>query len=210
MSRVLCVCIAVTCILLAGGCQSTAPEPADVAVSAVGQAVTCPFTVYSEWGSAENHFVPEGWMGDIADVAFDDNHKLDPERPSVIRIQYSPAGSAQYAGVYWWDPAGGNWAEVDGGFDLSCAKKLTFWARGERGGEKAEFKVGGLRGTYQCSLQPAVSTGPIVLTDSWAQYTIALDGKPLDHILGGFAWVTSKAQNPEGAVIYLDDVRFEP
>ncbi len=173
MVRVLCVCLAVVCAMLAGGCRSTALEPTDVAGPSVGQAVACPFTVYSEWGSAENHFVPEGWMGDVADVAFDDNHKLDPERPSVIRIQYTPSGSAQFAGIYWWDPAGGNWAEV-------------------------------------CSLQPAVSTGPIALTESWAQYTIALDGKPLDHILSGFAWVTSKVQNPEGAVIYLDDIRFEP
>jgi hypothetical protein len=171
--------------------------------------VSCPFYVYADWGSDKNHYVPKGWMGDINDIQFDDNYRLDPARPSVLQIAYIPKGSTQWSGIYWWDPPGADWGNNDGGFNLSCATKLTFWARGEKGGEKAELKVGGLKGTYQDSLQPAFSTGPIVLTKDWKQYTLDLSGKNLSHIIGGLVWVTNKPSNPNGATIYLDDIRFE-
>ena len=170
---------------------------------------SCPFYVYEAWGSDKNHYVPKGWMGDYSDIKFDDNYKLDPERPSVIQIVYTPTGADQFAGIFWWDPPEAFFADIDGGFDLSCATKLTFWARGEYGGEKAEFKVGGLSEKYQDSLQPAFSTGPIVLTDKWENYTLNLRDKDLSHIIGGFVWVTNKPSNPAGATIYLDDIRFE-
>ena len=169
----------------------------------------CPFYVYTDWGSDKNHYVPEGWMGDIGDIQFDDNYQLDPSRPDVIQLTYKPSGSNQWAGLYWWDPPGSNWADKDGGFNLSCASKLTFWARGDKGGEKAEFKVGGLKGTYQDSLQPALSTGPIVLTNGWKQYTLDLTGKDLSHMIGGLVWLTNKPSNPDGATIYVDEIRFE-
>ncbi len=169
----------------------------------------CPLYVYDDYGSDLNNFVPEGWMGDISDITFDDNYLLDPERPNVIQIKYIPTGLEKWAGIYWWDPPGSNWGNKDGGFDLSCATKITFWARGEIGGEKAEFKVGGLDDIYKDSLQPALSTGPIVLTNSWVQYTLQLAGEDLSHIIGGFVWVTNKPSNPNGATIYLDEIKFE-
>jgi len=171
--------------------------------------VTCPFYVYQNWGSDLNHYVPEGWMGDTSDIKFDDNYKLDPNRPNVIQIKFTPMGKNQWAGIYWWNPPASNFGAKDGGFDLSCATKLTFWARGEKGGEKAEFKVGGIKGAYQDSLQPAYSTGPIILTNHWVQYTLDLTGKDLSHVIGGFVWVTNKPSNPSGATIYLDDIMFE-
>ena len=148
-------------------------------------------------------------MGDLSDIQFDDDYKLDPVRPNVIRIAYAPGGSERWAGIYWWNPPGGNWGEVDGGFDLSCATKLTFWARGDIGGEVAEFRVGGLRGSYKDSLQPALSTGPIILTNQWVQYMLDLTGKDLSHVIGGFVWVANKASNPNGATIYLDEIKFD-
>jgi len=76
-------------------------------------------------------------------------------------------------------------------------------------GEKAEFKVGGIRGKYSDSLQPAVSSGVIVLTNEWTPYSINLEGRDLSYISGGFCWVTSLRNNPEGCTIYLDDIKFE-
>jgi len=168
--------------------------------------VSCPFYVYADRGSELNHFVPEGFMGDFSDIEMDENYLLDPERPNVIQIIYTPSGSSGWTGIYWWDPPGSNFGSKDGGFDLSCATKLTFWTRGENGGEKAEFKVGGIEGTYQDSLIPAKTTGVIRLTDTWVQYTIDLSGKSLNHIIGGFVWVSN---DPDGGTIYLDDIMFE-
>lgn len=172
-------------------------------------ATICPFYIYFDYGSDLNHFVPEGWMGDTADITFDDNYLLDAERQNVIQIIYTPSGSEQFAGIYWWDPPGSFFGSKDGGFDLSCAKKVTFWARGEFGGEKAEFKVGGIDGTYKDSLLQPESTGPITLTEKWVLYSIDLSEKDLSHTIGGFVWVTNKPSNPKGATIYLDEIRFE-
>jgi hypothetical protein len=190
---------------------SPIPTPSPTTPASVASGVSCPFYVYEAWGSENNHYVPKGWMGDFDDIEFDDNYKLDPDpsRPSVLRINYTPRGANQWAGLYWWDPPQAEWGNTDGGFDLSCATRLTFWARGETGGEKAEFKVGGLKGDYQDSLQPALSTGPIILTGEWTSYALDLSGRDLSHIIGGFVWVTNKASNPDGATIYLDDIRFE-
>jgi hypothetical protein len=182
---------------------STAPIQS---ITRVGQ---CPLYVYEDYGAARNSFTPAGWVGDTADITFDENFKLDPKRPNVIEIEYQPTGPNQFAGIYWWNPPDSNFGEKDGGFNISCSTKLTFWAKGKYGGEMGEFKVGGIQGQYADSLQPAETSGPIVLTKNWVQYSINLTDKNLTHIIGGFIWVTNKSGNPKGATIYLDDIRFE-
>lgn len=185
---------------------STTPTVPTKSVVQIGQ---CPLYIYEDYGASSNAFTPAGWMGDVSDITFDDNFKLDSERSNVTEIKYQPTGSNQWSGIYWWNPPDSNFGAMDGGFDISCATKLTFWARGKNGGERGEFKVGGIKGQYSDSLQPAVSTGPIVLTSDWVQYSIDLRGKDLTHIIGSFVWVTNKPSNPDGATIYLDEIRFE-
>ena len=203
-------------VLSASGCSQSGPTNTQTSTTQstmpakstalIGQ---CPLYVYEDYGASSNNYIAAGWMGDTSDITFDDNFKLDPVHPNVIEIKYQPTGREKWAGIYWWNPADSNFGMVDGGFDISCASKLTFWARGKNGGEKAEFKVGGLKGEYPDSLQPAVTTGPLVLTGDWVQSSINLSGKDLTHIVGGFIWVTKKPDNPNGATIYLDDIRFE-
>ena len=202
--------------LLALGCtqQNTQIETAPTAtpttaVQSNAQIGQCPLYVFEDYGASSNCFTPAGWMGDYSDITFDDNYQLDAERPNVIEITYQPTGSNQFAGIYWWNPPDSNFGEKDSGFDISCATKLTFWAKGKYGGEKGEFKVGGLTGQFSDSLQPVVTSGPITLTDEWVQYMIDLTGKDLTHIIGGFVWVTNKPSNPDGATIFLDDIMFE-
>lgn len=168
------------------------------------------FDIYSEKWAVSNHFIPSGWMGDTGDITFDDGDTTNPYTGgAAIRIDYSATGGQGWAGIYWQQPAN-NWGTVpNAGYDLSGVSRLTFWARGANGGEQAEFKVGGIGGQYPDSLQPAVSTGVITLTSGWQQYTIDLTGKDLSYVIGGFVWVTNQTQNPNGATIYLDDIRFE-
>ena len=157
----------------------------------------------------DNHYVPSGWMGDTAYIKFNDSYTTNPHSGSTsIKITYS-VGHEGWAGIYWQDPEG-NWGQIkEGGYNLTGATNLTFWARGENGGEKIEFKVGGITGNYPDSLQPAVSSGVITLTNEWKQYSIDLTGKDLSHIIGGFAWVTNKSNNPNGATFYLDDIKYD-
>ena len=44
-------------------------------------------------------------------------------------------------GVAWQHPVN-DWGDEPGGFDLTGAEKLTFWARGAEGGERLDFGVG--------------------------------------------------------------------
>ena len=169
-----------------------------------------PFYIYVDRGSINNHFIPSGWMGDYGDIRYDAGNTVDPYLGnSCIKIAYSGKGSqgARWAGIYWQNPAN-NWGTVDAGFDLSKAEKLTFWAKGEKGGERIEeFKVGGIMGEYSDSDLAVI--GPVILTPEWKQYTIDLKGKDMSYIIGGFVWATNVDVNPEGATFYLDEIRFE-
>jgi hypothetical protein len=91
---------------------------------------------------------------------------------------------------------------------LRGATKGRFWACGEKGGERIEeIKIGGIAGTYADT--DMVSTGPVILTRDWQQYTIDLEGSDLSYISGGFCWATNLDVNPDGCTFYFDDIRYE-
>jgi hypothetical protein len=169
-----------------------------------------PFYIYADRSSTTNHFIPSGYMGDYGDIRYDAASKEDPYLgSSCIKFTYSGKATqgARWAGVFWQNPAN-NWGNVDAGFDLSKAMKLTFWARGEKGEERIEeFKVGGIMGEYSDS--DTATIGPVILTKEWTQYSIDLKGKDVSYIIGGFCWSANVDSNPEGAIFYLDEIKFE-
>ncbi len=169
-----------------------------------------PFYVYADRSSLKNHFTPSGYMGDYNDVVVDQVSSDKPQSgETCIKITYSGkvSNGARWAGIYWQNPPN-NWGNVDGGFDLSKATKITFWARGEKGGERIEeFKIGGLSGEFPDS--DSANIGPVILTKDWKQYVIDLKGKDLSNISGGFVWSTNVDVDPEGAVFYLDEIKYE-
>ncbi|MDD5156150.1 MAG: hypothetical protein PHF11_06710, partial [Candidatus Omnitrophica bacterium] len=168
------------------------------------------FGVYADKRSPDNHYIPSGWMGDYGDIKLNDESLDNPHSGTTsLQFVYSAKKSQGqgWAGVYWQNPAN-NWGSKKGGFDLTGLNKVTFWARGAKGGEVIQkFIVGGIKGTYPDSA--SVEMGPVELTDSWKQYTINLAGKDLSYINGGFGWVTTADLNPKGATFYIDDVKFE-
>jgi len=172
-----------------------------------------PFYVYADSSSLDNHFIPSGWMPATAakDVKLNVNWKNNPfSGDSCIKVEYKNNSGTRWAGIYWQNPAN-NWGTVPkAGFDLSGAAKLTFWARGEKGGEIInEFKMGGMSsGEYIDS--DSASIGPIKLTKEWKKYEIDLRGKDLSYIIGGFCWATNiDVNDPKGIVFYLDEIRYE-
>ncbi|MBU1905400.1 MAG: hypothetical protein KJ923_00165 [Candidatus Omnitrophica bacterium] len=169
-----------------------------------------PFYVFADRGSINNHFIPSGWMGDYGDLKYQGASQEDPYLgDSCIKIIYNGEATqgARWAGMFWQNPAN-NWGDIDGGFDLSKATKLSFWARGEKGEERIEeFKVGGIMGEYYDSDSAAI--GPVILNKEWTQYTIDLKGKDMSYIIGGFVWSANIDNNPEGATFYLDEIKFE-
>ena len=169
-----------------------------------------PFYVYKDQGARGNHYIPSGWMGDYGDL------KVNPgcttkvhSGTTSVQIKYTAkmAQNAGWCGVYWQNPPN-NWGDKKGGFNLTGAKSLTFWACGEKGGEViSEFKVGGISGEYPDS--DSASIGPIELSKKWQNYTIELTGRDLTNIIGGFCFSASRDDNPEGFTIYIDDIVFE-
>lgn len=149
-------------------------------------------------------------MGDFGDVNINDGYKTDPySRRSCMRVSYTALRKqgAGWAGVYWQEPAN-NWGNVPGGFDLTGRKKLSFYAKGEKGGEViTEFKMGGIQGVYSDST--SMSIGPIVLTPDWQKYVIDLEGEDLSNVIGGFAFIISDMENPDGAIFYIDEIAYE-
>ncbi|MFA5976509.1 MAG: hypothetical protein WC859_10160, partial [Elusimicrobiota bacterium] len=168
------------------------------------------FYVYQDKSSRLNHYIPSGWMGDYGDIKIEDGNTTTPlDGKTCFKITYSAKGTqgANWAGIFWQHPAN-NWGVKPGGFDLSSMKRLTFWARGEKGDERiSELKVGGIDGEHGDS--DSNSIGPIDLTKEWKKYTIDLADKNMSHIVGGFCWSASRDDNPDGFVIYFDEIRYE-
>ncbi len=168
------------------------------------------FYVYQDRGSPQNHFIPSGWMGDYEDIVLDEANTESPRSgKTCIKIKYSAEArqGAQWAAVIW-QASLKNWGDKPSAYSLSGMKRLTFWAKGAHGGEKiAQFRVGGLEGPSPDS--DMVTSDPVMLTSQWRQYSLPLEGRDLSRVVGGFCWSISKADNPQGAVFYLDDIRYE-
>lgn len=191
-----------------------------------------PLYIYRDGCSSENSFAPSGWMGELETIMenvtsgdtadFNQNETIDElynDLPhtgnTCIRINYSPSFD-KWGGIYWQYPIN-NWGDYPGycisdEIIISGEKiSITFWARGENGGEKAEFKAGGifsLEKPFHDSFGP-ISTGVLTLNKEWQKYTINLDKQDLSMVIGGFCWVTNWYQNQNGCTIYLDDIKFE-
>ncbi len=167
-----------------------------------------PLYVYKD--SGVRGFCPDGWMGDYSDIRLDEGCKDAPHSgKTCIRVEYKSGASqnCKWAGVYWCFP-GNLWGQRRGGYDLSQAKKLVFWIRGEKGGEVLqELKMGGINGANPDS--DTAGIGPVELTKEWQKFEIDLTGLNLGYISGGFCWSTNLDRNPEGCTFYLDDIYYE-
>ncbi len=199
-------------LILVAGCGNPLPKN-DVSdeVSEVSGKDFQPFFVYKDKGAGGNHFLPSGFMPNGKCLKVDDSWQESCyEGASCIRSVYDIACSKndqRWSGIYWLNPAN-NWGKQKGGFNLQGAKKLTFWAKGDKGGERIEeFKIGGISGDFPDS--DSATIGPVILTNEWRQYTIDLRGKDLSYISGGFTWSTSVDANPESCLFYLDYIQYQ-
>jgi hypothetical protein len=102
------------------------------------------------------------------------------------------------------------------GLNLWGATALTFWARGEKGGEKIEFFLGGVGrepgrapNPFPDSTARHPQAGTITLSRAWQKFTINVSGLNLTNVMGGFGWMATGSDNPAGATFYLDDIQYE-
>ena len=162
-----------------------------------------PVSVYEDSFEAMP-WAPSGWIGSINSLTLDGSNTEDPhEGTASIRMRYE--GEFGWVGVAWQNPPN-NWGEENGGFDLTGASELEFWARGEYGGEKISASVGliGSEAAYPDSGKTKAKD--IVLKREWSRYSVPLKRTDLSSIKTGFVVTLTGRRTP--VTVYLDSIRF--
>ena len=193
------------------------PQAEQVASTTQTQPKRASLPVYEEAENAPSYlWQPSGWMPDGQGIALNANFEENcHEGKTCIEIGFNVTQQPQgWGGVYWlandsWEGPGVNIYD-EFGVTAQTPIKLTFWARGKIGGEKAQFKVGGVSKGHDSITLPA-ATAYLTLSTTWQQYEIDLTKKDLSNVVGGFCWVTDKAHNQgqDEVWLYLDDIRYE-
>jgi len=166
-----------------------------------------------EFLDVSHKFFPSGWMGDgeLGErfIEVNDSWRNDPHSPpTCYKWVYKPGGPKGWAAVAWQYPDS-NWGN-EKGRDLTGYKRLTFWIKGEKGGEEVSIKAGGH--SAPGARYPAtflVSYGLITLKNTWEKKILDLTGEDLSNVSCAFVWAASLVDNPQGCTFYLDDIRYE-
>ena len=186
--------------------------------------------VYRDFGDTENHYTQKALMAGTDVSLVHDMNENWQETPysgsSCIRCEqvtregdwggwlflngYLPEGSSV--------PQLNDGTKDGQGLDLSGAERLTFFAKGEKGGEQVEFFACGFGydGERNVPIVPCPdssakkSTGVVTLTKEWTQFSIDLSTADMSSIVCGFGYVLAGDAFTNGEnVFYLDEIRFE-
>lgn len=172
---------------------------------AEGAPAKLPLVIYDEQSRSNPSYFPTGWMGNVKAIKFDEGWTTNPHSgKTCIRCDYSVPND--WGGVVWQNPAN-DWGDLPGGSKPAGAKRLAFWARGDKGGETVGFQFGliGKDRQYPDTAQGKLDS--VVVTTAWKEYSIDVTGKDLTRIKTGFAWTVGGKGAP--IAFYLDDIRFE-
>lgn len=152
---------------------------------------------------ADLPFIPSGWMGNAKAIGMEEDCTTNPHSGKhCLKVSFNQTGD--WGSVVWQHPAN-DWGDQPGGYDVSTAESLSFWARGEAGGEKVIFGYGllGIDKKYHDSSKAELE---VTLTPEWKQYTISLEERELTRIKSGFLWRVVGQGKP--VVFYLDDIEY--
>jgi hypothetical protein len=165
-----------------------------------------PYLIYGE--EQGNTYVASGYTDNTNAVAMDEHCADNPHSgKTCIKAMYKE--SIGKGGVVWQSPAN-DWGDKPGGFDFTGARKLTFWACGDKGGEKATFGFGYLTKDTAKDKKYLDSDNGILnvtLTPDWQFYTIYVSDKNLKLIKSGFFW--SVEANGAPVTLYLSTIKWE-
>ena len=135
--------------------------------------------------------------------------KLDPDSTdhphsgkTCLRLEFQAKDG--WGGIVWQSPAN-DWGDKPGGWNLTGAKELSFWARGEKGGETISVSFGLIAKDKPYFDTAQGKLDKVALTKDWKQYTIDLQGKDLTRVKSGF--VVTVAGEP--MTVFLDDIQYK-
>ena len=182
--------------------KGTVPPPT---AGVMAKKVSIPYAVLAKKEGTKPVFIPSGFMGNTGAIKVDANCNDSPHSGSkCMQVRYE--AKENWGGVVWQDPAN-DWGDLPGGLNLTGASKLTFWARGQKGGEKVTFLCGLLKSDKLYHDTTMAKLEDVVLGKEWKQYSIDLKGRDLTRIKTGFAWTLGGQGEP--VTFYLDDILFE-
>jgi len=162
-----------------------------------------PYAIFNE-GMPTDYF-PSGYMGNAGAIKMDENWQENPHSgTTAIKVLYGAPDN--WGGVVWQSPLN-DWGDLPGGRDLSGARKLSFWARGDKGGEEVTFQFGLLDRDKKYFDSATGKLDKLKLTTAWKRYEFDLAEKDLSRIKTAFAWIVAGQGAP--LTFYLDDIRFE-
>ena len=171
----------------------------------LGKPATLPFYVYQNQFKSTNHYVSSGWMGKTAAIKMVAGCKENPHSPpSCMKFQFT--SESDWGGIVWQDPAD-DWGDRDGGWNLTGAKRLVFWARGENGDEIVSFSFGLLGQDKKFFDSAGGGLEGVTLTKEWKEYAIDLTYQNMVRIKTGFCWTLAGQGHP--VTFYLDDILYE-
>lgn len=185
------------------GGAATANVPLKVTGESANVNYKLPLYVYADEKPQPWYF--SGWMGNHQTLSIDDKYTFEPHSGETC-MKVSLDGPCGWAGVVWQHPAN-DWGDKEGGYNLTEAKKITFWAKGEFGGEIVDFGLGILGSDKKYHDTAKAELKGIKLKANWKKYTMKLKGKDLSCIKTPFYWTLGGAR--DNVTFYLDDIRFE-
>ncbi|MCE9559863.1 MAG: hypothetical protein K8R88_13050 [Armatimonadetes bacterium] len=169
-----------------------------------GRPVKLPFAVYDE-ASNPPVFIASGWIGNTKAMALKLDSKSNPHSGSTC-TEITFTGKDDWGGIIWQYPAN-DWGDLPDCMDLSGAKSLSFWLRGELGGEEVSVNFGLLGKDKKFPDSATGALANIKLTQGWTQHKINLAGKDLSKIKTAYGFTVATKQN--AVKFFIDDVKYE-
>jgi hypothetical protein len=136
------------------------------------------------------------------------NAPIAPQNGSYCaKISYDSTVEG-WAGVYIQADGTWNCGRVIG-LDLTGARTLTFYAKGEQSGEKVLFGYGYDTPNPQTGCTDSAHNSRLeTLTNFWQKYQFDLTGLDLSHINGLFKFSIERSNNLNGAKFYIDNITY--
>ena len=192
-------------------------ESASVDIEVVEQ-FTFPFYIHKDKDHPDNHYSLSVWwddfgwveelQGNCVEVTWDCPDTPDGSANS-LKFEYS-TGGVGWGGIGWVEPHDNDGKNYpNGGYDLTGATKLTFWAKCDKEDPEDNHEISVQVGIiFTDGTHPDSSISKlenIKLQTTWTLYEVDLTGKDLSEIQFGFliwAWTPPYT-------FYIDEIKFE-
>ncbi|WP_178987880.1 glycoside hydrolase family 2 TIM barrel-domain containing protein [Winogradskyella schleiferi] len=164
--------------------------------------VTLPFYVYKD--GEDDPFTASAFMGNYKVMNVDTQYKGDVySGKAALKISYNQ--EYDWYGLGLVNPAN-DWGDILGGYNISGAKKFSFWAKANKKNVTATFGFG-LIGNDKPFPDTAKKSKEIKLTTKWKKYAINIKNLDLTCIRSGFTIFSSSYGSSQ--IILIDNVVFE-